>query len=74
MLSVLLFIVIFILVIGLIIISTVFGFVRSIFRFGKQSNHASEDSQSQEFGQKTNTKSKIFDNNEGEYVDYEEIK
>jgi len=72
MLGFLFFIVIFILAIGLIIISTVIGFLRSIFSFGKRNNQTQSD-QSQTFGQQT-SKSKIFDRNEGEYVDYEEIK
>ena len=71
MLSFLFFIVIFVLVIGLIIISTVFGFIRSIFSFGKRNNQPNNSSQ--EFEQPT-TKSKIFDKKEGEYVDFEEVK
>ena len=54
------------------IISSIFGFVRSIFSFGKR-NTQTPDSQSQDFEQPT-TKSKIFDKSEGEYVDYEEMK
>ena len=72
MLSFLLFIVVFILVIGLVIISTVLGFIRSIFNFGKRTNQA-QNSASEDFEQPT-AKSKIFDKSEGEYVDYEEIK
>lgn len=72
MLSFLFFIVIFVLVIGLVIISTIFGFLRSIFSFGKR-NTQTQSAQSQTYGQPV-SKSKIFDNNEGEYVDYEEIK
>jgi len=54
------------------IISSIFGFIRSIFSFGKR-NTQTQDSQSQDFQQPT-TKSKIFDKSEGEYVDYEELK
>lgn len=72
MLSFLFFIVIFVLVIGLVIISTIFGFLRSIFSFGKRNTQA-QSAQSQTYEQPT-SKSKIFDRNEGEYVDYEEIK
>ena len=72
MLGFLLFILIFILFIGLMIISSIFGFVRSIFSFGKR-NTQTPDSQSLDFEQPT-TKSKIFDKSEGEYVDYEEMK
>ncbi|HEY6913973.1 MAG TPA: DUF4834 family protein [Paludibacter sp.] len=73
MLSFLFFIVIFVLVIGLVIISTIFGFIRSIFSFGKRSAQT-QNAQSQAYGQQPTSKSKIFDSNEGEYVDYEEIK
>ncbi len=70
MLSFLLFIIIFVLVIGLLIISSIFGFIRSIFSFGKRKNPV----QSEENTQQTSSKSKIFEKTEGEYVDYEEIK
>lgn len=73
MLSFLLFIVIFVLVIGVVIISTVLGFIRSIFSFGKRNNQEQSDTQYQNFEQQT-SKSKIFEKNEGEYVDYEEVK
>ncbi len=53
------------------IISSIFGFIRSIFSFGKR-NTQTPDSQPQDFQQPT-TKSKIFEKNEGEYVDYEEM-
>ena len=72
MLSFLFFIVIFVLVTGLVIISTIFGFIRSIFGFGKRKNPLN-DSHSQEFEHPTE-KPKIFDKKEGEYVDFEEIK
>ena len=72
MLRFLFFIVIFILVIGLIIISTVLGFIRSVFSFGRRNNQT-QSSEPEDLGQ-TSSKSKIFDKNEGEYVDYEEIK
>lgn len=72
MLGFLFFIVIFILVVGLIIISTVLGFIRSIFSFGKRSTK-SQSSESHTYEEPT-SKSKIFDKSEGEYVDYEEVK
>lgn len=72
MLSFLFIIVIFILVIGFIVISTVIGLIRSVFNFGKRNKHA-PNSASQDYQQPT-AKSKIFDKDEGEYVDYEEIK
>ena len=71
MLSFLFFILFFVLVLGLFIITSVFGFIRSIFSFGKAKHPA--ESQNQNFGQPT-SKSKIFEEKEGEYVDFEEIK
>ena len=62
----------FILFIGLFLIMSVFGFIRSLFSFGKH-NRTEKDTPSQEF-EKSNDKIKIFDKNEGEYVDFEEIK
>ena len=61
----------FVLFIGLFVILSVLGFIRSLFSFGK-SNRPTKDSPSQGF-EPTGTKSKIFDKNEGEYVDYEEV-
>jgi hypothetical protein len=51
---------------------SVLGFIRSIFKFGKN-NRSTQNTQSQDFEQ-SNAKSKIFDKKEGEYVDFEEIK
>jgi hypothetical protein len=65
-------ILLFILFLGLFIIMSVLGFIRSIFTFGKR-NNSTQDKQSQNFEQ-PNGKSKIFDKKEGEYVDFEEIK
>ena len=73
MLSFLLFIVILVLVFGLIVISTVFGFIRSIFSFGKRRTSSAQNQQAQDFQQPA-SKSKIFDKKEGEYVDFEEVK
>ena len=65
-------ILLFILFVGLFIILSILGFIRSLFSFGKRNNQ-SQDTQSQDFEQPTG-KSKIFDQKEGEYVDFEEIK
>ena len=65
-------ILLFILFIGLFIILSVLGFIRSLFSFGKR-NNPSHNSPSQDIEQ-PNGKSKIFDKKEGEYVDFEEIK
>jgi hypothetical protein len=72
MLSFLFFIVIFVLVIILMIISAVFGFIRSIFGFGRRKTQ-NQTTNFQDFEQPS-AKSKIFDKNEGEYVDFEDVK
>jgi hypothetical protein len=73
MFSFLFFIFIFIGVIVLAIIlsvlNTVFGIFRSIFSFGKNPRASAPHTNNT-----TSTKKKIFDDNDGEYVDYEEVK
>ena len=64
-------ILLFILFLGLFIILSVFGFIRSLFSVGKRSN--TKDHQNEDLEQ-PGGKSKIFDKKEGEYVDFEEIK
>jgi len=64
-------ILLFILFFGLFIILSVFGFLRSLFSFGKRGN--TQDQQHEDLEQPAG-KSKIFDKKEGEYVDFEEIK
>lgn len=58
---------------GLLIILFVLGFIRSIFSFGrrKTSEHTENNNNSY---QQQKQRSKVFDKNEGEYADYEEIK
>jgi len=73
MLSFFAFIIILILIVGFAIIATIFGFIRSIFSLGKHNKTNQNNNQSQSFDQPP-TKSKIFDQKEGEYVDFEEIK
>ena len=63
----------FILFIGLFIILSVLGFIRSLFTFGKRNRPNQDNSPSHDFEQQ-GAKSKIFDKNEGEYVDYEDVK
>ena len=63
---------IIILFFGLFIIIAVLGFLRSLFGFGKRKN-TTQDSQSNNFEQ-PKAKHKIFDEKDGEYVDFEEIK
>jgi len=62
---------IFVLFIGLFIIIAVLGFVRSIFRFGKNKNPMQDNTQ-RDFEQPA-AKPKIFDKKDGEYVDFEEV-
>lgn len=69
------FIIIMILVIGLSIVGAV---LRFFFGFGRKSNsYSSERSGREDFSQEEeshSTKKKIFDKDDGEYVDFEEIK
>jgi len=65
-------IILFVLFLGLFLILSVLGFIRSLFSFGKR-NRPTQNTPSQDFEQ-PNDKTKIFDKNEGEYVDFEEIK
>jgi hypothetical protein len=49
------------------------GFIRSIFNFGRRKNSTqTETPRESPFQQKQ--RNKVFDKNEGEYADYEEIK
>jgi uncharacterized protein HemY len=72
MLSFLFFIILFIILIALILLFMVFGFIRSIFGFGR-SKVTRNDERTNTYTQ-PHVKNKIFDKKEGEYVDYEEIK
>lgn len=57
----------------LIVLLFVLGFVRSIFNFGRRKNNNQTEAPRQSpFQQKQ--RNKVFDKNEGEYADYEEIK
>lgn len=66
--------IIFILFIGLFILGSVISFIRSIFGFGRKKNSNNTNESGQTFENSKKSKSKIFSKNEGEYVDYEEIK
>jgi hypothetical protein len=71
MLSFIFFIIIFVFVLGLVIILSVLGFIRSLFSFGKR-NKSVQNEQYNDFVQ-PEKKQKIFDKKEGEYVDFEEV-
>ncbi len=61
-----------ILVIGLFFVAIVLGFLRSIFRFGGRKQQQTNSSNFEPSAKNSKSK-KIFEKNEGEYVDYEEI-
>lgn len=56
----------------LFLLMSVFGFIRSLFGFGRKTKQQQDNHQS--FDQQANNKEKIFKKTEGEYVDYEEVK
>lgn len=70
--SFILFLLFFVLIIVLLVISTVFGFLRAIFRFGRKGSN--DDRQQDSRWGSREKRSKVFDDNEGEYVDFEEVK
>lgn len=57
----------------LLIILFVLGFIRSIFGFGRRKNNAQTETPRQSPFQHKE-RNKVFDKNEGEYADFEEIK
>ena len=71
----------FVFIIGIVILLFVLGFLRSIFRFGRrkdpfsnsQNFNGEQDNRYNPFKTRERSK-KIIDKNEGEYVDYEEMK
>ena len=63
---------IFLLFIGIFIMIAVLGFLRSLLGFGKRKPPI-EDQDFQQYEQPA-SKPKIFNDKEGEYVDYEEVK
>lgn len=72
------FIIIFVLLIGLVL---VYKIVRSVLNVGKTARRKSEDYDTGQGGEYTRTgketsksKRKVFDDNEGEYIEFEEIK
>ncbi len=71
--SFLLSIFVFILFIGLFIILAIFGFIRSLFTFGRRNNAQNYQQQNSGYDNPPAAKPKIFDKKEGEYVDFEEV-
>jgi len=56
----------------LFVVLAVFGFIRSLFSFGRQRKQNTDNYDSDRDNRRK--KSKVFDDSEGEYTDYEEIK
>lgn len=65
-------------IIVLIVLSSILGFIRSVlslFGIGRRASSASQDAyQQSSYDEQANKKQKVFADDEGEYVDYEEIK
>ena len=73
--SFILYLLFFVFIIGLFILLAVFGFIRRILGFGRRPRiFGNEPTQNQYENARSNHKEKIFEKNEGEYVDYEEVK
>lgn len=76
--SFLFFLLFLVLIFGVFILLIVVGFIRNIFNFGRKMNPFSNQKQEQQssgshFNQ-PESKKKIIEKSEGEYVDYEEMK
>lgn len=66
------FLLLFLLVIVLVVVVSVFGFLGAIFRFGrKNARKFQEESKTSDVNQ--SSKSKVFQKEEGEYVDFEDV-
>lgn len=57
----------------LLIFLFVLGFLRSVFSFGKRKNPYQPENKEDTYSQQKQ-RNKVFDKNEGEYAEYEEIK
>lgn len=57
----------------LLIFLFVLGFLRSVFSFGKRKNPYQSENKEDTYSQQKQ-RNKVFDKNEGEYAEYEEIK
>ncbi|MBP9017309.1 MAG: DUF4834 family protein [Paludibacteraceae bacterium] len=67
-------ILILIVFIGVLSLLFVLGFVRSLFNFGRKSKKGNQPKEDNSvFSHSSKKKKKIFDKNDGEYVDFEEI-
>ncbi len=66
-----LFILFFILFVGLFLLLSVFGFLRSLFGIGTRKFKSQDEGSIHQ--QQPVSKGKIFDKDDGEYVDFEEV-
>lgn len=68
-----LFLFLFILVLGLAVVGSVLNFFLRLFSFGRK-GHASTANQGEDASSTTQSTRKVFSKEEGEYVDFEEVK
>jgi Domain of unknown function (DUF4834) len=73
MLGFLLFILIFCLLLVLFAVSFVFNFIRNLFYFGRKTQSSPSSNQDGSYTSNKAHKPKIFEKDDGEYVDFEEI-
>jgi len=66
-------ILILIVFIGVLFLLFVLGFIRSFFNFGRKSKKRKQSKGDNNIFTHSSKKKKIFDKNDGEYVDFEEI-
>lgn len=65
----------FILVIVFFVVIVAFGFLRSLFRLGRKGTHAQSNRPTSQHANATaHARKKLFDKDDGEYADFEEIK
>lgn len=78
MIGFLVFLLFFALILVLFVLSSVIGIIRSVFSFlgfGRKTGRAQQQPYSQAFDESQHQrKNKMFDKDEGEYVDYEDVK
>ncbi len=58
---------------GIFIFLLIVGFFRSLFGFGRR-NTPKDQTQNETYNSKSAKHKKVFDKNEGEYVDFEEVR
>ncbi len=72
------FIIVLILVFGAVILFSVIGFIRSVFvtlfSFGRNKNKYATNPGHSSYNDHSKPKTKVFEQTEGEYIDFEEVK